>query len=171
MGYTFITGGASSGKSEYALHLLRDRRDVAFIATGLPTDAEMERRISAHRAKRPEAWVTIEEPVELMSALKRVDPARGGIIIDCLTMWISNLRYMGGCSSRAVVERAEGVVSLLRSLDKTVVVVSNELGMSIIPSSEESREFRSTAGEVNQLFARGSDEAFLVVSGLGLRLR
>jgi adenosylcobinamide kinase/adenosylcobinamide-phosphate guanylyltransferase len=171
MGYIFITGGASSGKSEYALGLLRNRKDVTFIATGLPADAEMKRRIATHRAQRPAHWETIEEPVDLISALKRVDPAQGGVIIDCLTMWISNLRYMGTCTSRTIVERAGEVVSFLGSLEKMVVVVSNELGMSIIPASEESRDFRTTAGEVNQLFARGCETAYLVVSGLGLQLK
>jgi adenosylcobinamide kinase/adenosylcobinamide-phosphate guanylyltransferase len=171
MGFTFITGGASSGKSEYALRLFRDWMDVTFIATGLSTDAEMDRRIAAHRAQRPACWETIEEPVDLISALKRVDPSQGGVIIDCLTMWISNLRYMEKCTSRTITELAGEVVSFLRCLEKKVVVVSNELGMSIIPDSEESREFRSTAGEVNQIFARGCEAAYLVVSGLGLKLK
>ena len=171
MGYTFITGGASSGKSEYALGLLREKRDVTFIATGVATDDEMQRRISAHRAQRPAHWETIEEPVELISALKSVDPAQEGVIIDCLTTWVSNLRYMDGCTPRAILERAGEVVRLLREVNSTAVVVSNELGMSIIPATEESREFRVTAGEVNQLFARGSDAAYLVVSGLGVRLK
>jgi adenosyl cobinamide kinase/adenosyl cobinamide phosphate guanylyltransferase len=171
MSYTFITGGASSGKSGFAVNMFGDRKDVTFIATGLRTDTEMEQRISAHRAQRPPSWKTIEEPLDLISALKRADPAHEVVLIDCLTMWISNLLHMEKHSAQEVIGEAEKVVSFLKSLEKTVVVVSNELGMGVIPPSAVGREFRKIAGEVNQLFARDSEAAYLVLSGLGLRLR
>ena len=171
MGYTFITGGASSGKSDFAIRLFSGRDDVTFIATGVAVDVEMKRRIEAHRAQRPAHWETIEEPVDLVSALEKASSSRGGVIIDCLTMWISNLRHLEACSPRTIVERAREVVSIIARPEKKVVVVSNELGMSIIPASEETREFRSTAGEVNQVFARESDAAYLVVCGLGVKLK
>jgi adenosyl cobinamide kinase/adenosyl cobinamide phosphate guanylyltransferase len=171
MSYTFITGGASSGKSAFALDMFGDREDVTFIATGVRTDTDMEQRISAHRAQRPSSWETIEEPLDLISALKRADPTHEVVLIDCLTMWVSNLLHMEKRSAQQVIEEAEEVVSLLKSLEKTVVVVSNELGMGIIPASDAGREFRKIAGEVNQLFARGCEAAYLVLSGLGLRLK
>ncbi len=171
MAYTFVTGGASSGKSRFALDLLKSTEDVAFIATGVKTDTEMERRIADHRRERPAAWRTIEEPVDLISAIERTRDRCGGLIIDCLTMWVSNLCYMERCTSRQVIERARTVSDLLGRLKKRIVVVSNELGMGIIPATEESREYRSLAGEVNQIFARSSSDAYLVVSGIGIRLK
>jgi adenosylcobinamide kinase/adenosylcobinamide-phosphate guanylyltransferase len=171
MAYAFVTGGASSGKSRFALELLGSRNDVTFIATGVKTDAEMELRIAAHRRQRPEAWETIEEPLDLISAVGNMNDGNGGLIIDCLTMWVSNLIYMGQCDNDAILGHAADLASHLKLLDRTVVVVSNELGMGIIPASEESREYRKLAGEVNQLFARSSSEAFLVVSSIGLKIK
>ena len=171
MAYTLVTGGASSGKSRFALQLLKSREDVAFIATGVKTDDEMARRIAEHRRERPVAWKTTEEPLDLISAIERIEEPCGGLIIDCLTMWVSNLCYMERCTSQQVIERAKTVSDLLGRLDKQIVVVSNELGMGIIPATEDSREYRSLAGEVNQIFARSSSEAYLVVSGIGIKLK
>ena len=171
MPYTFVTGGASSGKSGYALQLFRGRHDVTVIATGVRTDAEMERRIEAHRKERPGTWETIEEPEDLISAMERMNPENRGVIIDCLTVWVSNLQYGKGYTSLDIIDRAKKTVSYIRDKDREVVVVSNELGMGIIPASEELREFRKTAGEVNQLFAADSAAAYFVVSGLIIKLR
>lgn len=171
MAYTFVTGGASSGKSKFALQFLSSRKDVTFIATGVKTDAEMELRIAAHRRERPMAWETIEEPLDIISAVGHMDERHSGLIIDCLTMWVSNLLYMDQCDGSEIIERAEDLASHLEYLDKKIVVVSNELGMGIIPASEESREYRRLAGEVNQIFAHSSIEAYLVVSSIGVKIR
>jgi len=171
MAYTFVSGGASSGKSGFALEFLSSRNDVTFIATGVKTDAEMELRIAEHRRQRPEAWGTIEEPLDLIAVVEHLNKGKGGLIIDCLTMWVSNLIYMGQYDHDAILGRAEDLASYLKHLDRKVVVVSNELGMGIIPASEESREYRKLAGEVNQVFARSSSKAFLVVSGIGMKIK
>jgi adenosyl cobinamide kinase/adenosyl cobinamide phosphate guanylyltransferase len=171
MAYTFITGGASSGKSKFALELLSSRKDVTFIATGVNTDAEMELRIAAHQRERPATWETIEEPLDLISAVGHMDERHNGLIIDCLTMWISNLLYIDQCDSSEIIVRAEDLAFLLEYLDKKILVVSNELGMGIIPASKESREYRRLAGEVNQVFARSSIEAYLVVSSIGVKIK
>jgi len=171
MAYTFVSGGASSGKSGFALELLSSRNDVTFIATGVKTDAEMELRIAEHRRQRPEAWETIEEPLDLIAVVKNLNKGKGGLIIDCLTMWVSNLIYMGQYDHDTILGRAEDLASYLKRLDRKVVVVSNELGMGIIPASEESREYRKLAGEVNQVFARSSSKAFFVVSGIGMKIK
>jgi adenosylcobinamide kinase/adenosylcobinamide-phosphate guanylyltransferase len=171
MACTFITGGASSGKSQYALELLRNRDDVTFVATGVKTDKEMELRIEEHRRQRPEAWETIEEALDLASAVESMNEHNSGLIIDCLTMWVSNLIYMGRCDHGEILERAGRLATHLKGLDKTVLVVSNELGMGIIPADGESREYRRVAGEVNQIFARSSDEVYFVISGIGLKLK
>jgi adenosylcobinamide kinase/adenosylcobinamide-phosphate guanylyltransferase len=171
MAYTFITGGASSGKSGYALELLRNRDDVTFVATGVRTDKEMEIRIEEHRRQRPETWETIEEALDLVSAVENMNEQNDGLIVDCLTMWVSNLIYMGCLGHEEILERAERLASHLKLLDKTVLVVSNELGMGLIPADEESRQYRRLAGEVNQVFARSSDEAYFVIDGMGLKIK
>jgi adenosyl cobinamide kinase/adenosyl cobinamide phosphate guanylyltransferase len=171
MPFTLITGGASSGKSAYALQLFRNRSDVSFIATGVRTDAEMKRRIEEHARERPKSWETLEESVDLIGALGRMNQAHGGVIVDCITMWVSNLHYLKGLDSRLTLERADQTASYLERTAKDVIVVSNELGMGIVPPSEESREFRKTAGEVNQIFARHSEQAYLIVSGMPLKLK
>jgi adenosylcobinamide kinase/adenosylcobinamide-phosphate guanylyltransferase len=94
----------------------------------------------------------------------------GGLIIDCLTMWISNLIYMGKYNRDTIFGYAENLASYLRHLDRTIVVVSNELGMGIIPASVESRDFRKVAGEVNQIFARSSRDVYFVISGIGMKI-
>ena len=170
MSYTFVTGGASSGKSRYALDLLRSRNDVTFIATGVSTDAEMDDRIAEHRRQRPLSWETIEEPLDLITAVKSMNRENGGLIIDCLTMWVSNLIYMGKYDRDIIFGHAENLASYLKHLYITTVVVSNELGMGIIPASEESRDFRKLAGEVNQIFARSSREVYFVISGIGMKI-
>ena len=170
MPFSFITGGASSGKSRYALELFSTRDDVSFIATAVRTDAEMARRIEDHRRQRPASWETIEEALDLVSAVKRMKETNRGLIIDCLTIWISNLIYMGKFDHETIMGKAEHLAALLKNLDKTALVVSNELGMGIIPASAESRAYRKLAGEVNQVFARSSSEAFLIVSGIAVKI-
>jgi adenosyl cobinamide kinase/adenosyl cobinamide phosphate guanylyltransferase len=169
--FTLITGGASSGKSAFALQLFHGRRDVSFIATGIKTDPEMERRIDAHRRERPREWETIEEPLDIIDAAGKMNPRNGFLIIDCLTFWVSNLLLSKHCNSEQIIERAVDTARYLKELDRTALVITNELGMGIIPASRETRDYRKIAGEVNQRFARESKEAYFVVSGIGMRLK
>jgi adenosylcobinamide kinase/adenosylcobinamide-phosphate guanylyltransferase len=171
MPYTYIVGGASSGKSRYAMGIFEGRKDVSFIATGVRTDDEMANRIDAHRSERPRTWETIEEPTRLIDAARRANRDRDALIIDCLTMWVSNLCFMDQMSMEDILSLAEKTASFLAELDSEIVVVTNEIGMGIIPAEEESREFRRTAGEVNRIFADRSNAAYLVVSGIGMRLK
>jgi adenosyl cobinamide kinase/adenosyl cobinamide phosphate guanylyltransferase len=171
LGYTFITGGASSGKSRFALALLQGRDDVTFIATGVATDPEMEKRIIAHKKQRPKTWETIEEPIDIIGAARSMDPENRGIIVDCLTFWVSNHLHSQNTHHSMIIASAEETAKFLKNLDKTILVVTNEIGMGIIPESEETRLYRKIAGEVNQIFARMSQEAYIVVSGIGMRIR
>ncbi len=171
MPYTFITGGASSGKSSFALSLLKGRDDINFIATGVASDHEMEKRIIAHKKQRPKTWETIEEPTDIIGAVRKMNPKNSGIIVDCLTFWVSNHLHSKNTNQSIIIESAEKIARYLQNLDKTILVVTNEIGMGIIPISEETRLYRKIAGEVNQIFARMSQEAYMVVSGIGIRLR
>jgi adenosyl cobinamide kinase/adenosyl cobinamide phosphate guanylyltransferase len=171
MPYTYIVGGASSGKSRFALQIFEGRTDVSFIATGVRTDEEMASRIDAHRKERPGTWETIEEPTRLLEAAQRAMRDNGALVIDCLTMWVANLCFMEQLNPEDIIEQAYRTASYLHKLDREIVVVTNEIGMGVIPATGESREFRRIAGEVNRIFADASDAAYLVVSGIGMRIK
>lgn len=171
MSFTFITGGASSGKSGFAQELMRHQEDVLFVATGRITDPEMAARVRLHRRRRPPSWVTVEEPGDLIAAVGSSGKPPGGVIIDCLTFWVNNLLFENGMDRTAVLRKAEKTACFLRDHASRILVVSNELGMGIIPAEPESREFRRIAGEVNQLFAACSEKAFFVVSGIPIRIK
>jgi len=171
MSYIFVTGGASSGKSRFALERFINRTDVTFIATGINTDEEMARRIKLHRSTRPVQWETIEEPVDLIQAVKRSKPENKSIIIDCLSFWVSNLIYSARIDHADIIPKAEAAAVFLKSCGREVIVVTNELGMGLIPEHQESRAYRKTAGEVNQIFSEHALHAYFVVSGIPLKIK
>lgn len=171
MPYILIIGGASSGKSQYVLDLLGGKENVTFLATGLITDPEMEKRIKKHRAERPKEWVTIEEPCNIIDILKNKTIKSKYIVIDCLTFWISNLIFIEKLDEKGIQKRAEEVALFLSSIDSITYIITNEVGMGIIPIDPETRKFRKIAGEINQLFAKYSSEAYLIISGMPLKLK
>ncbi len=169
----FVTGGASSGKTKFALSLLKESQDVTYIATGLPIDEEMRNRIEKHKSERPPAWETVEEPVDIKKVLTDMEKSKKNrdVIIDCLTFWVSNLIYMKEYSDETIMIEAKELAEKCRRYKNEVVVVTNELGMSIIPENRDARRFRKISGEVNQIFAAKSREAYLVVSGIGIKIK
>ena len=171
MPYTFITGGASSGKSDFALELFRDRGDVTFIATGVVSDPEMEQKIRLHKMQRPSSWDTIEEPVDLIKAVRGVKKENKAVILDCLTFWVSNLIHDISLAQDKIIELAAKTAGFLNTSEKEILVVTNELGMGIIPGTREVREYRNIAGKVNRIFAGISEKAYFVVSGIGMKIK
>lgn len=171
MPYIYITGGASSGKSCFALDYFKNMLDVTFIATGVAADPEMEMRISIHKKQRPDDWHTIEEPVDLIKAVKSTKKGYSGIIIDCITFWVSNLIHYKKLNRDKILEYAQKAAQYLTTADKAILVVTNELGMGVIPHTEEGRNYRIIAGEVNQIFAKKSKEAYLIVSGIPIKIK
>lgn len=168
MSLIFILGGARSGKSRFALRLCEDQEAVVFIATALPLDSEMEGRIERHRSERPSYWKTIEEPVNLLKALKDASDSPC-IIIDCLTMWVSNLleRY----SDDEIVELAKELSLYSKGLKCAVIAVSNEVGLGIVPEYPLGRRYRDLLGKVNQIFAENADKVFFMIAGIPLELK
>lgn len=165
-----VLGGAASGKSEAALRLAGPRGPHAFVATGQGLDDEMIVRIARHRATRSPVWATVEEPMELESWIAKHGSRYRTILLDCVTLWLSNLIGIG-LSEATVLTR---VASLLRAMQATaarVVIVSNELGLGLVPAEPTARAFRDLAGRVNQHIAAEADEVLLVVSGMPLRLK
>jgi adenosylcobinamide kinase/adenosylcobinamide-phosphate guanylyltransferase len=172
-----ITGGSRSGKSAYAQKLAEALPGPrAYVATCPVIDPEMELRVKRHREARSASdWETIEEPVDLAGALGRAAPYRV-ILVDCLTLWINNLLYevegRGAVfTEEATAVRCREVIDACRHFPGTIIVVTNELGMGIIPDNEPARRFRDCAGRCNQLIAIAAETVTLVVAGIPLLLK
>jgi len=164
----FIIGGARSGKSYYGVALaMKLGKRVAYIATAEPPelrdDDEMKGRIQRHRAHRPKGVTTIEEPIDLSGALKEAEKHHDCIIIDCLTLWLSNILGRGGAKWR---RKADEFLKTLRSMKKRVVIISNEVGMGIVPVNRKARLFRDHLGELNQMVASEVGKVVLMMSDI-----
>lgn len=160
---TFLLGGARSGKSTSAVQLAAAHPgDVTVIATGVAFDDDMAERIERHRQERP-PWPTIEEPVELAAAIAAA-PADDLLLIDCLTVWAANVMYHGG------VPDGEPLVGALRARSGPAIVISNEVGLGIVPADEASRAYRDHLGRVNQTVARAAETALFLAAGLAMPL-
>ena len=163
-----VLGGARSGKSAYALKLAEAYSpERLYLATAAPGDEEMAARIARHQAERGRGWTTLEEPLEVARTLGA--EARSGrvIVVDCLTLWLSNLMLMGRDPGPGVAALADAI----RALAGPAILISNEVGMGIVPDHKLGREFRDWQGRANQEIARACDAAILIAAGLPLRLK
>lgn len=167
LSHTLVLGGARSGKSAYAESLIARAGGGVYIATAEPRDDEMRARIIAHRARRGDSWTTIEEPLDLGGALRRAAGFSKPVLVDCLTLWVSNLLAAG----RDPVDEADGLCRTLGGLNPAIVFVSNETGGGIVPDNALARAFRDAAGVVNQRFAAAVDDVYLVTAGLPVKLK
>jgi len=160
-----------SGKSAYALERARalGQRRV-FIATAEPFDDEMRERALRHRAEREGEFTTIEAPRLLVPALCEASATADVVVIDCLTLWLSNL-LLDGLDKAAIASRVEELCATLASVPASVVVVSNEVGLGVVPDSKLGRLFRDVSGEAHQALARVVDELYFAVMGQLLRMR
>ncbi len=165
-----VLGGASSGKSEAALQLAGSRRPRAFVATGEGLDAEMSVRIARHQAARSADWNTIEEPIDVEAWFAKHGTQYRTILFDCVTLWLSNLVGIG-LNESAILSRVGTLLQAMRAVAARVIIVSNELGLGLVPAEPATRAFRDLAGRVNQHIAAEADEVHLVVSGISLRLK
>lgn len=165
-----VVGGASSGKSAFALKLAGEKTKRVFVATAQPLDAEMGDRISRHRSVRGPGWDTAEVPLKLQRWFRANETTYDSIVLDCVTLWLSNLRERKVPDSRVPV-LVDKLIHAIRMTTARVVVVSNELGGGLVPMEPETRRFRDLAGQVNQQFAKEADEVYVVISGLPLRLK
>ena len=169
---TFITGGTRSGKSAFAQSLAEQRSGpLLYVATAGIGDAEMAERVARHREARGERWQTLEEPLRLADRLPEAAKGHCAILLDCVTLWLSNLFFHCGERPEPVLAEVERFIAVLPAVDVPLLLVSNELGSGIVPENRLAREFRDLAGEVNRRLAAAADEAWLVVAGLPLRLK
>jgi len=166
----FIVGGARSGKSRFAIERFSPDDRVVFVATAEARDEEMAKRIARHRAERPSRWSTLEEPIELVSRLRDLDEGCDGVIVDCLTLWVSNL-LLRGERDDAILERADALAGLIRNRRSSITVVSNEVGEGVHPETAAGLRFRDALGRVNQQVAAACETVVLMVAGIPLTVK
>jgi adenosylcobinamide kinase / adenosylcobinamide-phosphate guanylyltransferase len=173
-----IIGGARAGKSTRALRLAEERErgrgaGVSFIATAQALDEEMAKRIARHRTERPSHWRTIEEPYQLDGALRQTSDS-DIVIVDCLTLFVSNwlLKIDDEHQCEGFVRQiADEFLELARSRRQSIICVSNEVGLGVVPDTRLGRIFRDLLGRVNQSFSEAAHEVHLLVAGLSLKLK
>lgn len=164
----FITGGARSGKSSFALKEASGiSGEKAYIATAEALDEEMRERIEQHKNQRGKDWDTYEEPLRISDVIKKIESRYDVIVVDCLTMWISNIMNAG----LSIEIEIENFISSLATHNSSVYIVSNEVGMGIVPENEIARRFRDVAGTLNQKVAKVADEVYFVIAGIPLRIK
>lgn len=143
---------------------------VIFLATCDPQGHEMEKRVELHKKSRPKTWDTIEEPLNPAAALDKLKQFKGIVIIDCLTLLVSNLMFAGN-SEKTIIKDIEKLMQKLKTACFSSIIVSNEVGSSIVPENKLARDFRDVAGKVNQLCAQKSNEVYALISGIPLTLK
>ena len=166
---TLILGGRRAGKSTYAQRLAEGSGRVLFAATAEAGDEDMAARIRKHRDDRPSEWDTLEEPLDLVGSLRPVVDGYDTVLLDCLTLWVSNLMHAEG--ERDVLAETERLLDCYREQDASWIVVSNEVGLGIVPMTQLGREYADRLGRVNQLVASAADDVWFVAAGLPLNLK
>jgi adenosylcobinamide kinase/adenosylcobinamide-phosphate guanylyltransferase len=167
-----ILGGARSGKSRYGLGLAAHcPAPRLLVATCEPRDAEMEPRIEAHQRERGSDWETREVPLELAAALSDAQDRYGVILVDCLTMWVSNLLLQKDAPPGAIQTAGERLVEALTKTAAPTILISNEVGLGIVPDNPLAREFRDQVGWLHQRLAQVADLVVLVVAGVPMLIK
>ncbi|MBI5971283.1 MAG: bifunctional adenosylcobinamide kinase/adenosylcobinamide-phosphate guanylyltransferase [Deltaproteobacteria bacterium] len=168
--FTFIIGGARSGKTAFALSCAEKLKGTkTYIATGGAFDAEMSERIKRHKLERGNEWATIEEPLDVVKALAGLNPS-GAVLIDCITLWLNNFIWKG-LSDEAILGEVKRLAEFCPSCGKNVFAVSNEVGGGIVPEHPVARRFRDLSGAANGRLAAFADEVYLMTAGIPLKIK
>lgn len=168
---TFLLGGERSGKSKYAVDLAKDNaKNVLFVATAKNLDKHMDKRIKLHKKERPSDWKTIEEEKDLISVIKKVPRKYDLVIIDCITLFVSNLS-LSGCSEKKIKNIVRKLLDRIKAAHFDSIIVSSEVGLGIVPNNSLAREFRDILGKVNQLIAQAADRVYFMVCGLPIDMK
>lgn len=162
-----VLGGARSGKSAFAEQLLRDHSERTYLATAHACDEEMAARIAQHQEARGGAWRTVEEPLALVERLTQEAAQRRAVLVDCLTLWLSNLFMQG----HDIAQESEQLAAFLREAPRQIVLVSNEIGLGLVPETKLGRDFRDAQGRLNQAVAAAVPSVIFVAAGLPLYLK
>jgi adenosylcobinamide kinase/adenosylcobinamide-phosphate guanylyltransferase len=184
--FILVLGGARSGKSTFAERLAATSgSSVTFIATATASDEEMRERIAQHRATRPARWQTIEEPLDIALAVRRAAELADVLLLDCITIWLSNwmtrdydieyhaLLPAGKLQDNDALSTVDALLDVVASLPtgKTLIAVTNEVGLGIVPDHPLGRAYRDTLGYVNQRLARAADRVYLMVAGMAVDIK
>jgi len=169
--FILVTGGTRSGKSQFAVELAKTLSGrIAYIATCGAADPEMRQRIARHRRARPKHWRTIEHPSDPATTLTQLNRKVQGVIVDCLTMYVSELLVQGR-SDAAIQQKVHRLCRAIRTVSYPVFMVTNEVGWGVVPEYEWGRRFRDLAGVANQIAAEAADQLFLLVAGIPLEMK
>ena len=164
----FVLGGARSGKSRFAETLVSETGlERHYVATGQAWDDEMRDRIAQHRADRGDLWQTHEEPMDLVARLAAIDADGRAVLVDCLTLWVTNLMM----AERDIAAEFAALTEFLPRAKARLVLVSNEVGLGIVPENRVAREFRDHAGRLHQMIAAASAEVYFIAAGLPLKMK
>ncbi|MEK7828750.1 MAG: bifunctional adenosylcobinamide kinase/adenosylcobinamide-phosphate guanylyltransferase [Deltaproteobacteria bacterium] len=176
----FITGGARSGKSAFALKLAESMPgNRLYLATAEALDNEMLKRIKRHKKERGNNWKTIESPIKITEVIKK-NTGYDVILLDCLTLWISNMMHTAnrpspfagnGKGEGGITKEIHSLISACKASKTNIIIVSNEVGLGIVPDNPLARRFRDISGISNQKMAEAADEVYFVVSGMEMRMR
>ena len=169
-----VLGGARSGKSHYAEQLaLATQKEVIYIATGTAGDEEMQQRIEKHQSDRPQHWQTIEEPMLLADTLERYANTQHCLLVDCLTLWLSNVLFdaQGNYQEDVFLQQKQALLNELPYIQADIIFVSNEVGSGIVPMDSMSRRFVDEAGRLHQQLAQLCTHVTLVTAGIALPLK
>ena len=171
-GCVLVIGGAKSGKSRIALDMCKGlEKKKIFLATAQALDEEMKERIERHRKGRGGDWITIEEPLRFAETIRELDRPNTVILLDCLTLWMSNLFMKYGDSLQSVEESIKGLIEQLINIKGIIILVNNEVGMGIVPENETARKYRDTAGSLNQRIAALACKVVVVIAGMPVLLK
>jgi adenosylcobinamide kinase/adenosylcobinamide-phosphate guanylyltransferase len=166
-----ITGGARSGKSRFAQKLAAEAGGrVLFVATAEAKDKDMRLRIEAHRESRPAGWKTLEAPLGISEIIDQHIGEAEIVVIDCITMLVAN-RLLQGRSEELALKEIKAIVDQMGKLEATFILVTNEVGLGLVPDNELGRRYRDCLGRANQILAQHVDEVYLMVAGIPIRLK
>jgi adenosylcobinamide kinase / adenosylcobinamide-phosphate guanylyltransferase len=166
---TFVLGGARSGKSRFAENLAHESGlERHYIATGRAWDDEMRARIAQHKHDRGPLWTTHEEPLALAETIARIDAPGKVVLVDCLTLWLTNLMMEDGCD---IAAESAALAALLPQLSASIILVSNEVGLGIVPENKMARAFRDHAGRLHQMIAAEVADVYFIAAGLPLKMK
>ena len=179
---TLLLGGARSGKSSFAENRAKEigGESVLYVATSEIKDEEMEERVIKHRADRPSAWETVEAPRNVAQAIRQVRSDASVILLDCMTFLVANHLMEAAAPvddpfdkkiERAIVAEAEALIAYVQDTDVELIVVSNEVGLGLVPAYELGRAYRDVLGRANQTLAKHADEVLFLVAGIPMKVK
>jgi adenosylcobinamide kinase/adenosylcobinamide-phosphate guanylyltransferase len=163
-----ILGGIRSGKSKFAVSIAKKYKNVVFIATCIPKDEEMKRKIEMHKKNRPSHWQTIENNLDLINVLTNVRKKTDCVLIDCITLYIS---YLIETCEDEIINKIEKIANILSNSRYESIIISNEVGEGIIPTNKIARKFIDILGETNQILAKYSNKIYKMVAGVPIKIK